>query len=111
MQKQKITIKKLSATWYVRAGSKILGRSRNVLQLTEGVHKPVLYFPRDDLNMALFTKTDHSTHCPYKGDASYFTVSGDLENAAWSYETPIDDVLEIKGHIAFYTDRIQLEEH
>jgi len=110
MQKPHITIEKLPTTWRIHAKGRDLGRSQNVLRLTEGPHKPVYYIPRDDLDMALFSKTDHSSHCPFKGDASYFTILNDLENVAWSYEAPIESVAEIKDHIAFYTDRVTVEE-
>ena len=59
--------------------------------------------------MALLEKTAHGTHCPYKGDASYYTIkAGDrvAENAVWSYETPYPAMHEIAGHLAFYPDRV-----
>ena len=79
MTAPKITIEKDPSTWCVSANGTKLGVSRNVLRMTEGTYPPVLYVPQADLDMALFAATDKSTHCPHKGDASYFTVSG-LEN-------------------------------
>jgi len=68
-------------------------------------HLPVYYFPVDDVRMDLLERTDHTTHCPHKGDASYWSVRvGDrvAENAMWSYEDPIDSVPDLKGLVAFY---------
>jgi uncharacterized protein (DUF427 family) len=59
--------------------------------------------------MDRLVKTEHSTYCPYKGDASYYSLSagGDtVENAVWSYETPYDEVMEIKEHLAFYPKKV-----
>ena len=82
-----------------------MGESTNALELSEGDYPPVIYFPRGDIAMAFLDRTEKTSHCPHKGDATYFSIvtrSTTLENAAWSYETPIDGVLEIAGHIAFY---------
>lgn len=103
----RITIRKADGTWSVRAGGAVLGESSDALELVEGELAPVIYFPRGDIAMAFLDKTDKSTHCPHKGDASYFSVvtkSTTLENVAWSYEAPTDDAARIKDHLAFYTD-------
>ncbi len=102
----RITIRKAEGMWSVRAGGAVLGESRNALELTEGDNAPVIYFPREDIAMAFLDRTDHSTHCPWKGDASYFSIvtkSQTLKNAVWTYEAPIEDVAGIKDHVAFYT--------
>lgn len=99
-----IKIRKAGGTWIVRAGGAILGESKNALELSEDQYPDVIYFPRADIAMAFLDKTEKSTHCPHKGDASYYSVvtkSTTLENAVWSYETPLDGVAEIKGHLAF----------
>lgn len=101
-----IRITKAPGTWTVRAGGAVLAESRNALELTEGDYPAVIYFPRDDIAMALLDDSDHSSHCPHKGDASYFSIvtkSQTLKNAAWSYENPTGDAARIKGHLAFYT--------
>ena len=85
--------------------------STNTLVLFETRHADVHYFPRADVNMDFLLRTDHHTHCPFKGDASYWSieVAGDtLENAAWSYEEPFQDVSEIKEYISFYMDRVTI---
>lgn len=101
-----IRITKAEGRWSVRAGGAVLGESADALELVEGDYPPVIYFPRSDIAMAFLDRTDKSTHCPHKGDASYFSVvtkSTTLENTAWSYEDPKDSVARIKDHLAFYT--------
>lgn len=109
-----IKITKAPGSWTVRAGGAVLGESTNALELTEGDYPPVIYFPREDIAMAFLDTSDKTSHCPHKGDASYFSVvtkSRTLENAVWSYETPNDDVAEIKDHLAFYNiDEIAVEQ-
>ena len=108
-----ITIRKAEGKWSVRAGGAVLGESSNALELSEGDLAPVIYFPRDDIAMAFLDNSAHSTHCPHKGDASYFSIvtkSQTIENAAWSYEAPLEDVARIKDHIAFFqTDLVTVE--
>jgi uncharacterized protein (DUF427 family) len=79
------------------------------LVLKETTLKPVFYIPREDAEMAAFERTTHSTHCPYKGDASYYSIRvGDRlsENAIWSYEQPFPAVAEISELLAFYPNRV-----
>ena len=79
------------------------------LELREGSYPPVFYIPRADADMARLAKTAHSTLCPHKGAASYFSIkSGDVtaENAVWSYEAPHAGVAAIKDHLAFYPSRV-----
>ena len=113
MKMAKITIRKAEGTWTVRAGGAILVESRNALSLSEGSYDDVIYFPREDVAMAFLDDSDHSSHCPHKGDARYYSIatkSGTIENAAWSYDTPKEDVARIAGHIAFYTgDQVTVE--
>jgi uncharacterized protein (DUF427 family) len=99
-----IRIRKAEGTWVVRAGGAVLAESKNALELSEPGYPDIIYFPRDDIAMAFLDATDRQTHCPHKGDASYFSIvtkSQTLENTAWSYETPHDAVARIKGHLAF----------
>lgn len=100
-----ITIREAEGTWVVRAGGAVIGESRAALELAEEGHEPVIYFPRADLAMALFDKTDKTSTCPWKGEASYYAIhtrSTVLENAAWSYEAPLEAAARIAGHLAFY---------
>ena len=103
----KITIRKADGNWVVRAGGAILGESSNALELTEGDYAPVIYFPRGDIAMAFLDTSEKTTHCPHKGDANYFSIvtkSQTIADAAWSYETPLEQVDRIKDHLAFYTN-------
>ncbi|RYF92514.1 MAG: DUF427 domain-containing protein [Caulobacteraceae bacterium] len=86
--------------------------SANAVVLREGDYPPVVYFPREDVEMLVLRKTDHASHCPFKGDASYFTIYRDgnvIDNAAWSYEDPIEGADVIRGHIAFYPQHVEIE--
>ena len=99
-----IRIRRAEGTWVVRAGGAVLAESKNALELSEPGYGDVIYFPREDIAMAFLDETDHSSHCPHKGDANYFSIvtkSQTLENVGWSYEDPNDAVARIKGHIAF----------
>lgn len=81
----------------------------NALILYESRHVPVYYFPRADVAMERLVPTDNSTHCPFKGDANYFSVVVDgetAENAVWSYELPFDEVAGIKDYVALYWNRV-----
>jgi uncharacterized protein (DUF427 family) len=83
--------------------------STRVLLLLEKGHLPVYYFPPEDVRTDLLEPTDHHTRCPYKGEASYWTVRvGDREaaNAVWSYLDPLPERADIKGYMAFYWDRV-----
>ncbi len=100
-----ITITPADGTWVVRAGGAVLGESSRALELVEGSYPPVIYFPREDIGMAFLEQTDHATTCPHKGTATYFSImskSTTYENAAWSYEAPLDEISQIAGHLAFF---------
>ena len=71
------------------------------------------YVPREDTNMALLARTERTTHCPYKGNASYFNITANgksIENSIWSYEAPFPAMTEIAGRLAFYPDKVTIEE-
>lgn len=86
-----------------------IAETSDAITLHEANYPPVYYLPRGDVRAEVLTPTDHHTHCPFKGDASYWSITvGDKgsENAVWSYELPFDEVAEIKDHMAFYADRM-----
>jgi uncharacterized protein (DUF427 family) len=90
-------------------GGFIVAETTAALTLKEASLPPVQYIPRRDARMDLLERTQHTTHCPYKGDASYFTATaGGLvrENAVWSYEDPYPAVRQIAGHLAFYPNKV-----
>ena len=76
-----ITIAPNSSRVRVMLGGKVVADTRRALTMREASLAPVQYIPREDVDMALLTRTAHATHCPYKGDASYFTVSADGRTA------------------------------
>jgi uncharacterized protein (DUF427 family) len=83
--------------------------SSKAILLHEGSMAPVYYFPRDDVRMDLMRPSRHKTHCPFKGDASYWSLTvgeKSLQNVVWSYENPIEEVVSIKSFIAFYMDHL-----
>ena len=91
----------------------VIADSANVLTLKEATYKPVFYFPREDVAMDYLHRTDHATHCPYKGQAAYFTLNmdGDIrENAVWTYESPYPAMSVIDGRLAFYPNQVQFQE-
>jgi uncharacterized protein (DUF427 family) len=93
----------------VSVGDRLIADSRRTLTLREAKYPPVLYFPRDDVDMTMLARTDNSTYCPYKGDCAYFSIpSGGQRsvNAVWTYEEPYDAVGSIKDYVAFYPDRV-----
>jgi len=87
----------------------VVADSNRALALHEKSYPPRYYIPREDAQMALFERTAHASHCPYKGDAVYYSIRvGERvsENAIWSYEQPYPAVAEIAGRLAFYPDRV-----
>ena len=93
----------------VRLGEELIAESRDALAMTEGAYPTVYYFPRKDVKMERLARSSHRTHCPFKGDASYFSIKGGPENAVWSYETPFDAMLPIKERLAFYPDKFEIK--
>ncbi len=97
----------------VSADGVVIADTTQALTLKEASYPAVQYVPRTDANMELLARTDRVTHCPYKGDANYFSINANgktLENAIWTYETPFPAMAEITGHLAFYPDRVKIEE-
>jgi uncharacterized protein (DUF427 family) len=104
-----ITITPIAETVTVAVGSTVLGQSRRALALKEGSYPPVVYVPREDIDMGRLVRTNHKSSCPWKGQATYYSIKGDFAkfaNAVWSYETPKPEMAAIAGHLAFYTDRV-----
>ena len=94
----------------VMVGRQIIADTREALTLREASYPAVQYpIPRRDVNMIALVRTEHTTHCPYKGDASYYSIpaGGDRSiNAVWTYETPFEAMEQIKECVAFYPDRV-----
>jgi uncharacterized protein (DUF427 family) len=93
----------------VMLGGAVIADSTRAMILREGRLPPVHYIPRDDVDAVAISRTDHHSHCPFKGDASYFTLTGGgvtVENGAWSYEQPYPAADAIRGHLAFYPNKV-----
>jgi uncharacterized protein (DUF427 family) len=109
-----IRIRKAGGTWVVRSGGAVLGESNRALELNEGGHAPVIYFPREDIAMAFLDPSSKTSHCPLKGDATYFSIvnkSSVSENVVWSYEAPREAIAEIKNYLAFHqSDSVKVEQ-
>jgi uncharacterized protein (DUF427 family) len=93
----------------VRVGGKVIADTQNALTLREASYPGVQYIPRRDVDMAALKRSEHTTYCPYKGDASYYSIpaGGDRSlNAVWTYERPFESVAQIKEYVAFYPDRV-----
>ncbi|GAB2811077.1 DUF427 domain-containing protein [Dyella kyungheensis] len=93
----------------VRVADRVVADTRRSLSLQEASYPVVHYIPRDDVDMSLLERTEHHTYCPYKGDASYYSIpsAGDRgTNAVWTYEHPYDPVTPIKDYLAFYGTRV-----
>ncbi|HEY0339766.1 MAG TPA: DUF427 domain-containing protein [Steroidobacteraceae bacterium] len=110
-----ITIERNPARITVSVGGRVVADTRNALTLREASYPPVQYIPRKDVDMSLLERTQHTTYCPYKGDASYYSIpSGGAKsvNAIWTYEAAFPAVAEINEYVAFYPDRVdKIETH
>jgi uncharacterized protein (DUF427 family) len=108
-----IRTRKADGTWVVRAGGAVIGETSNAVELLEGDRAPVIYFPREDVAMAFLEPSETRTTCPWKGEASHFAIhskSTVIDDAAWSYESPKPEVAAIAGHLAFYPDKVTIEQ-
>jgi uncharacterized protein (DUF427 family) len=97
----------------VSVDGQVIADSENALTLWEANYPPVQYLPISDVDATFLSETDHYTYCPYKGDCSYYsvTIGGERTvNAVWTYEVPYPSVAEIRGHVAFYPNRVEIAE-
>ncbi len=104
-----ITIEANPSRVVVAVGGKVIADTREALTLREAAYPPVQYIPRRDVDMAALTRSELTTYCPHKGDASYFSIpaGGDRSaNAVWTYEAPFEVMARIKDYVAFYPDRV-----
>ena len=87
----------------------VVADSRRAIIVDESGYRPVYYFPREDARMNYMQRSDQHTYCPFKGEASYYTIAVEErkeENAVWTYEEPYDEVVELKSYLAFYANRV-----
>ncbi|HXP98744.1 MAG TPA: DUF427 domain-containing protein [Solirubrobacteraceae bacterium] len=104
-----ITIEPNPARVVVSIAGQVLADTHNALTLREADYPAVQYIPLEDVDGSLIEATDHASYCPFKGDASYYSIPAGGErsvNAIWTYRDPHAAVAEIKDHVAFYPDRV-----
>ncbi len=105
-----ITLERSSSHVIVRSGSIVIAETSRALEMREASYPTVFYVPIDDVDQRLLRVSQHQTWCPYKGEASYYDIidgaGADLTAAVWYYDDPFPAVADIKGHVAFYTDRL-----
>ena len=112
-QDHPIRIQPARNRWRAFFAGHVIADSSDAVVLYEAGYPPVVYFPRDDVSMEYFSRTDRASRCPHKGDAAYYTVMMDghwAENGAWTYEAPSSGVQTIAGRIAFQSDQIEVYE-
>jgi uncharacterized protein (DUF427 family) len=106
-----ITLTPAATRWRAKFAGHVIADSDSAIVLQEADYPAVVYFPRADVAMEYMSRTERSTHCPYKGDASYYTVLMDgqfAENAVWTYELPYPAMEPIAERVAFYTTKIEV---
>ena len=104
-----ITISPTNGKVRVTVAGTILAESQRAVLLEEKGYSPVYYLPRDDADMSLLVRSEHSTYCPYKGDCSYYSIpigGSQSENVVWTYERPHEAVASIREYLAFYPSRV-----
>ncbi|MEP9385702.1 DUF427 domain-containing protein [Mesorhizobium sp. KR9-304] len=109
---RRITVEPFDGAVTVAFSDAILASTNEALVLREADYPPVFYIPFKDIYFEFLTSSDTSTHCPYKGNASYWNASavGEAVNdVMWAYERPYDEMMQIRGHGAFYPDKVRIE--
>ena len=106
-----ITVTPTAEKITVSFGGQVIASTTQALTLQESTYPAVQYIPREDVDPSVLERSESHTYCPYKGEASYFSLKvGDTssEDAIWTYETPYDAVAPIRDHLAFYPDRVEI---
>jgi uncharacterized protein (DUF427 family) len=86
----------------------VIADTRQAIRLKEGAYPAVYYIPRNDVKMERLARSSHQTYCPFKGQASYYSLKDGAQNAVWTYERPYDEVSVIKEQLAFYPDKVEI---
>jgi uncharacterized protein (DUF427 family) len=109
-----ITLERTPSHVVVRSGTVVMAETDRALEMRKAAYPPVLYIPLDDVDQNHLRESDHHSWCPYKGEASYYDIvdgdgdGTDLSAAVWYYDDPFPAVARIKGHVAFYADRVAI---
>jgi len=104
-----ISLQRSPARVVVSVAGRVVADTCNALTLREAAYPPVRYIPSEDVDFSQLERTDYFTYCPYKGYCNYYSVPAGGKrsvNAVWSYEDPFPVVAQIKGHVAFYPERV-----
>ena len=105
----RIVVKPAAVRVRVTFHGEVVADTRDAVLMEEGSYPAVYYFPRKDVKMDRLVRTSHHTYCPFKGEASYFSLANGPDNAVWSYEKPYDEMAAIKELVSFYPDKVSLE--
>ena len=110
-KKHRITTKPAGVRVQVKFNGEVIADTRDAIALEESMSgstvAPVVYYiPRKDVKMERLARSSHQTHCPFKGEASYYSLANGPENAVWTYEQPYDEMTAIKELLAFYPDKV-----
>ncbi|MEO8114335.1 MAG: DUF427 domain-containing protein [Phenylobacterium sp.] len=108
-----ITVEPAKRRWRAIYSGHVIADTNDALVLREADYPQVVYFPRGDVSMEYLSRTERTSHCPYKGDAAYYTILMDgrfAENAVWTYEAPFPAMETIAERLAFYTDQVEVYE-
>lgn len=114
--KHHVSTRRSAAHVRVLYGEEVIADTRGAVELHEDfgegkktVSPVVYYIPREDVRMERLVRSNNHTHCPFKGDAAYFSIAGGTQDVAWSYEAPYDEMLPLTGKLAFYPDKVRVE--
>ncbi|MBV8928295.1 MAG: DUF427 domain-containing protein [Mycobacteriaceae bacterium] len=110
--KHPITVEPTDGHVTVRVNGEVIADTDAALTLQEATYPAVQYVPIGDVNQSLLRSTDTATYCPFKGDASYYSVTTSsghvVDDAIWTYQNPYPAVAAIAGHVAFYPDKAEI---
>jgi uncharacterized protein (DUF427 family) len=110
-----ISIQLNPARVVITVPGRVIADTSNALTLREAAYAPVQYIPAQDVDFSRLERTDHATYCPYKGDCHYYSIPAGGKksvNAVWSYDDPFPAVAQIRGHVAFYPERVdEISDH
>lgn len=113
MPTERLRIRPAEGTWVIRAGDAVLGETSRALEVEEENSLPVIYFPREDIGMEFFDRSETVATDPFKGNSTYYSIvtpDGVITDACWSFETPKHGAERIAGYVAFYPSRVTLEQ-
>ncbi|HMA89588.1 MAG TPA: DUF427 domain-containing protein [Burkholderiales bacterium] len=102
----RVTVRPAGVRVRIFVRGELVADTRDAFLLEETGYRPVYYLRRKDVRMERLARSQHRSYCPFKGEASYFSLAGGAENAAWSYEDPYDEVSVIKDLLAFYPHKV-----